>query len=100
MNMTEFETISKYNKRSDKLIMITNNIEIIGLEKLGEETKAMFYNFLETFMIRQSAEGLETFKPISVKVTRDKENGEYIRFDYEMFGRRCWLHVKSPGVWY
>jgi hypothetical protein len=77
-----------------------SQVHITGIEKLGNETKAMFYDFFEIFIGRQGTEGKETIKLVSVKLTRDKANGEYLKFDYEMFGRKCWLHVKSASNWY
>jgi hypothetical protein len=72
----------------------------MGVERLGEDTQQMFYAFLENFISRQGSEGQETFKPISVEIKSDKENGEYLKFDYEMYSRKCWLHVIDSGRWY
>lgn len=73
---------------------------IVGIEKLDEETKAMFYKFLEVFISRQGTAGKESFIPLKVKLTSDKANGKYLRFDYKMYGRKNWMHVKSPRLWY
>jgi hypothetical protein len=73
---------------------------VMGIKQLGDDTRKMFYEFFDNFVSRQGTDGQVTLRPISVKATRDKENGEYLRFVYEIHGRRCWLHVINSNTWY
>ena len=60
----------------------------------------MFKAFLIRFYNAWGFEARETIVPISVKFCKDKSNGAYLRFDYKIYDRKEWLHVKSPYSWY
>ncbi len=69
-----------------------------SLEKSKGATE-IFEAFLENFYNAQGTEARETIEPLKVKIA--SENGKpYIRFEYEMYGRKEWLHVTSPRTWY
>lgn len=78
-------------------MLIAENIE--GFYKLGVNAD-MFKKFIYNFYNAWGLEARETIQPISVKYKRDEANGPYLRFDYEMYGRKCWLHVTGPRTWY
>lgn len=73
--------------------------EVKGFEKLTVNAD-MFRQFLNNFYEAWGLDARETIVPISVKYVKDKANGSYLRFDYMMYKRMCWLHVKAPRVWY
>lgn len=73
--------------------------KVKGFEKLTVNAD-MFKSFCENFYNAWGLEARETIVPISVKFCKDKENGSYLRFDYNMYGRKCWLHVKGPRLWF
>lgn len=73
--------------------------KVKGFEKLSVNTE-MFKEFLINFYRGWGLEARKTIVPISVKYLKDKANGPYLRFDYEIYDRKEWLHVKSPSTWY
>ena len=64
------------------------------------KNQEMFKAFLKCFINSWGLDARETIKPISVKFCKDKENGSYLRFDYEIYERKEWLHVTSVDNWY
>lgn len=71
---------------------------IKGYDKLTAN-KEMFQKFLANFINAWGLEARETIKPISVRFCNDLE-GKYLRFDYEIYGKKEWLHVTSTTEWY
>lgn len=65
------------------------------LHKLSPAQRQMFDGFLSNF---RRCWG--DFTPVSVEPCHDAANGPYLRFVYELQGRRHWLHVVGPGTWY
>lgn len=69
--------------------------EIRGYTQLSDANKALFAKFLKNF--NAAREYPEKHIPIKVKVTRDQENGVYLRVDLI---NGDWYHVKGPTTWY
>jgi len=82
------------------LKMIIDAEKVKGFEKLNDADASMFKSFLNNFIPAQGTESRRSFVPQKVTAKKDKGNGKYLRFDYLMMGRKCWLHVKSPWTWY
>jgi len=70
-----------------------------GFDKLNVNTD-MFKEFLINFNNNWGLEARATIVPLSIKYCKDKSNGPYLRFDYEIYERKEWLHVKDPYTWY
>jgi hypothetical protein len=77
-------------------MLIAENIK--GFEKLTKNAD-MFRKFLTNFYNSWGEEARETLVPLQVKFCKDS-SGSYLRFDYEVDGRKEWLHVKGPNTWY
>lgn len=73
--------------------------KVKGFDTLGE-SQTLFKEFLENFYNAWGLEARETIKPISVKAVKDNKNGDYLRFDYKIYNRKEWLHVKDNKTWY
>lgn len=78
-------------------MLIAENIK--GFNKLKANAD-MFKAFLKNFYNSWGLEARETIRPIAVKFEKNKYDGAYLRFDYEIYGRKEWLHVKSVTRWY
>lgn len=74
--------------------------EVKGFEKLPAAWAEMFKAFLNNFYQRWGLEARETIVPLKVSFQRDASNGAYLRFDYTIYGRKTWLHVKNAVTWY
>lgn len=72
--------------------------DVRGFESLSEVHCEIFKGFLINFFNAQGAEARKSLMPLSVKLVKGKRS--YLRFDYERYGRKEWLHVTSPGTWY
>lgn len=72
--------------------------KVKGFQKLGVNSD-LFKSFLVNFYNSWGLDARETIIPISVKFVNDKGD-RYLRFDYKIYGRNEWLHVKGPGTWY
>lgn len=72
--------------------------DVKGFDKLKVNAE-LFRAFLKNYYYAQGIEVRQTIVPISVKYVKDAD-GAYLRFDYEIQGRRTWLHVKGPNYWY
>lgn len=72
--------------------------DVKGFEKLSVNAN-MFRIFLNKFYNAQGTEARATLRPISVKFIKTKDE-KYLRFDYEIYGKREWTHVIGPGTWY
>lgn len=70
-----------------------------GFDKLIVNAE-LFRAFLNNFYNSWGLEARETIVPLKVAYKKDKANGAYLRFDYEIEGKREWLHVKGPNRWY
>jgi len=77
-----------------------NNIsKIKGYSALKEADAKMFQAFLKNFISSWGMEARETIEPTGIKYL--KENGRlYLRFDYKIYNKKEWLHVKSSMSWY
>jgi hypothetical protein len=73
--------------------------DVVGFEKLHVNTD-MFKRFLVNFYNSWGEDARATIRPIKIKYCKDKANGPYLRFDYEMYGKKEWLHVKNDHKWY
>lgn len=71
-----------------------------GFDKLNEDDAKIFSSFLKNFYDAWGLEAKETIVPIKVEAERDKSNGKYLRFEYRIYDRECWLHVKDDAIWY
>lgn len=78
-------------------MLVAENVK--GFNKLTVNAD-MFKQFLINFYHAWGLEARETIVPISVKFCKDENNGSYLRFDYEIYEHREWLHVKNPYTWY
>lgn len=75
--------------------------KIKGFEKLTiQANKDMFKQFLINFYEAWGLEARETIVPMGIKYCKDKANGGYLRFDYKIYDRAEWLHVKNSRDWY
>lgn len=72
---------------------------IKGYSTLQRDAAKMFQAFLKNFM-QSWEEARETIEPTSVKLCKGDASGKYLRFDYKIYERREWLHVKSSNCWY
>ena len=63
------------------------------------KNKQMFKGFLKCFLNNWGLDARETISPISIKYVEDR-SGKYLRFDYEIYGRKEWLHVTNVDNWY
>ena len=63
------------------------------------KNQEMFKGFLKCFINSWGLDARETIKPISIKYCKDAE-GSYLRFDYEIYNRKEWLHVTKVDNWY
>lgn len=73
--------------------------DVKGFDKLKNNSD-MFKSFLKNFYNSLGAKAKENIVPISIKFEKNKYDGAYLRFDYEIHGRKEWLHVKSQNRWY
>lgn len=73
--------------------------DVKGFDKLTVNAD-MFKEFLINFNDAWGSEARATIVPIAIKYCKDKSNGPYLRFDYEIYDRNEWLHVKNPYKWY
>ncbi|SHG89779.1 hypothetical protein [Tepidibacter thalassicus] len=78
-------------------MLVAENVR--GFDKL-EKNAELFKVFLKNFYNAWGLEARETIKPISVKYVKEKGGNPYLRFDYEMYGKKEWLHVTGSGTWY
>ncbi|WP_066500028.1 hypothetical protein [Abyssisolibacter fermentans] len=60
----------------------------------------LFENFIINFYNAWGLEARTTIKPIAVKHCNDESNGTYLRFEYKIYTRKEWLHVKNATTWY
>lgn len=72
--------------------------ETKGYKELTQEQKEMYREFTKNFFNAWGTEARETIKPISIEAI-DEERA-YLKFIYEMYGRKEWLHVLDPRTWY
>lgn len=79
-------------------MLVAENVK--GYDQLPDKAKEMFKHFLERFYNAWGLEARETIKPIEVRLVKDKDSGVYLRFDYKIYDRKEWLHVKNPHTWY
>lgn len=77
--------------KGDKL---TPPEQVKGYSKLTEENKKLFTAFLENFY--KVWEYPEDHIPVKVVLKKDKDNGTYLRTDFN--GE--WYHVKNATTWY
>lgn len=101
---TKEEAFEKFNKQfpnAKEVTVLECAIaeKIKGFDKLGVNAE-MFKKFLVNFYNAFGMEARETLLPISIKYIKDNDNGVYLRFDYKLYGRKQWLHVKSQNIWY
>lgn len=93
---------SDYKLRSIQDIKLIHEIKIDKIKGIGKLTlsRDLFEEFLVNFFNAHGLEARNTIKPLSVKCCKDKDNGNYLRFDYKMHGSNTWLHVKGEHTWY
>lgn len=72
--------------------------KIKGYSKLTVNAK-MFEAFFQNFLNAWGIEARETIKPLKVEYVEDAHSS-YLRFEYKLYGKKEWLHVKSPRTWY
>ena len=77
---------------------IKNVSEIKGYHEITINQE-MFKKFITNFINGWGMDARETIQPLSVKYVQDAE-GKYLKFVYEMYERKEWLHVTSPYNWY
>ena len=73
---------------------------IKGFKRLSEINRDLFTQFLINFLNRWGLDARNSIKPESVKIISSPTDGSFLRFDYSQYGRKGWLHVKSPTLWY
>jgi hypothetical protein len=91
--------ISDYRINSVDELVSLYNIDIKNVTGLIGAHCETFNRFLVNFYNRWGLEARESIKPILVKHVKDT-NKSYLRFEYYMYGRRTWLHVKNAETWY
>jgi len=75
--------------------------DVKGFEKLKvQANKEMFKQFLINFYQAWGLDARETIVPISIKFCKDKSNSNYLRFDYKMYDKAEWIHVRNSRDWY
>lgn len=77
---------------------IKNIADIKGYDKITVNQK-MFGGFLTNFINSWGVETRATIKPISISYVKDAE-GKYLKFTYEIDGRKEWMHVTGVNNWY
>ncbi|MBU3098718.1 MULTISPECIES: hypothetical protein [Clostridium] len=77
---------------------IKNISNIKGYDTISKNQK-MFNGFLGRFLQSWGMDARENIVPISIKFVKDN-SGKYLRFDYEFYGKKEWLHVTSVNNWY
>lgn len=75
---------------------ITN---VAGYNALPLKKQLLFKNFLANFLRAWGLEARETIQPLSVKYFSNQE-GKFLKFHYKFYGKKTWLHVLSPNIWY
>lgn len=70
-----------------------------GFDKLASKAD-MFKQFFKNFYLGWGYEARKTIVPFEVKCCKDDANGAYLRFEYEINGRKDWQHVKNATTWY
>lgn len=73
--------------------------ETQGYKELTQEQAEMFKEFTKNFFNAWGTEARDTIQPISIEAI-EKEERAYLKFIYEMYGRKEWLHVLDPHTWY
>ncbi len=74
--------------------------KVKGFGKLTSANADLFKAFLNNFYNAWGLDARATIIPLKVTLKNDKANGPYLRFDYKMYDRNGWLHVKGPRTWY
>ncbi|MBU3114343.1 hypothetical protein [Clostridium lacusfryxellense] len=59
----------------------------------------MFESFLKNFINSWGLEARETIKPLEIRFVKERSE-KYLRFDYEIYGKKEWLHVTRADNWY
>lgn len=70
-----------------------------GYKNLSEQNKNLYKKFLYNFINVWGLETRATIKPLNIKLIKTVK-GHYLRFDYEIYGDKRWLHVTGPKTWY
>ena len=73
--------------------------KVIGFNDLSEGEQNLFRAFLSNFYNTWGLEARETIKPFRISYMDDME-GKYLRFDYEIYEKKEWLHVTTEKNWY
>lgn len=73
--------------------------KVIGFNNLSENNQKLFTAFLSNFYHAWGLEVRDTIKPLKISYMNDIE-GKYLRFDYEIYDRKEWLHVTTEKNWY
>lgn len=72
---------------------------IKGYSAIKDADSKMFQSFLKNFINSWGMEARETIEPIDIKYFREAGK-TYLRFDYKIYGKKEWLHVKNPNTWF
>jgi len=73
-------------------------VRVKGFEKLTIADADLFKAFLVNFYHAWGLDARATIIPIKIKRETDC-NGTYLRFDYKMYDKNCWLHVRGSHAW-
>jgi len=94
--------INNFKLKSLEDLKVVHGIDILKIEGINKlaVNRGMFEGFLINFFNRWGLEARNTIKPLWVEYCNDKSNGRYLKFVYEMYGNKKWLHVKDFNTWY
>lgn len=77
-----------------------NITDVSGYNKLSNENKIIFEDSIIKLFNRFGLRARASIVPISIRIDTTKNEGTYMRFDYELYGEKEWVHMGKNSYEY